>query len=216
VDTESLIASLAGRAERVRPLPPPARRWAVWLPAVLALTGAGLWVLGIRPDLGSASATPMFVAPGTLALGTALTAGAVALVLAVPGGDASGRGRLVPLALLGGWGLWLLAMAWREPATFASGIAWPWTACFGKVFAVGALPAALTYVMVRRAAPLDGGWAGGTAALAGWAMGAVGVQFACPNDQAAHLLLTHFAAVPVFALGAALAGRRWLRPLTAG
>ena len=216
MDTESLIASLAGRAAPVRPLWPPARRFGLWAGLTAGLAVAGVWLLGARPDLGARLGAPAFVAAAGAPAATALAAGFVALMLAVPGAGEGWR-RWTPVALGLGWAALVIVPLAREPFVLALAVGGPWSACVLKVVAIGALPAIASCVLVRRGAPLRPRWAAGFAALAGMAAGAAAVPFACPNDLAAHVVLTHFLPVPLFALVSAAAGRRWLtwRPASA-
>ena len=60
--------------------------------------------------------------------------------------------------------------------------------------------------MLRGSAPLQARWTGGLAGLASLSLGALGTQFVCTNDAAAHHLLWHFTPVVLFALASAAVG----------
>jgi hypothetical protein len=210
VDTEKLIAALAADARPVQPLSPPATRLVRWLLVAVPFVATGSLAFGLRDDLGAAVVDPRFAVTGVLALATALAAGAAALVLAVPGAERTPAGRWLPVALLAGWSVAMLALLANQQFVMAGSLAWPWSICIAKVVALAAPPAYALFRMVRRAAPLEPGWAAGLSAVAALAFGALGVQFVCPNWHAGHLLLTHYAPVVVLGALAALTGRRWL------
>jgi len=210
VNTDELIAALAANVTPVRPLASPVRRVGRWMLMALPLVSVGTLAFGLRDDLAVAVVDPRFAAMGAVAAVTGLGAAAAALILAVPGADRSPLARWLPVALLAGWGaemLWLLA---QDGFVMTGALAWPWSICIAKVAILAAPPAYALFVMVRRAAPLRLSWAAGLAGLAGLSVGALGVQFVCPNWHAGHMLLTHYAPVVVMGAITALVGWRWL------
>jgi hypothetical protein len=66
------------------------------------------------------------------------------------------------------------------------------------VIIVGAIPAGLLLVMVRRSLPLRQGWTAAMTAAAAVSIGALVTQLACPLDDPGHAFLGHF--LPVMAL----------------
>jgi hypothetical protein len=83
----------------------------------------------------------------------------------------------------------------------------PHPSCVLLVVATALLPGATLVRMLRDAAPLQARWTGGFAGLASLAVGALGAQFVCTSDAAAHQLLWHFAPVVLLAPGGIAAAR---------
>lgn len=82
--------------------------------------------------------------------------------------------------------------------------------CIRDIVVLGLLPGALLFFMIKKAAPLGLGKVGAFAALSVAALGAVGTQFICTNDDPLHALIWHY--VPVLLLGwlGVVIGRRLL------
>lgn len=62
------------------------------------------------------------------------------------------------------------------------------------------IPFAAGIFMATRAAPVWYGWAGYALALSVGSFAALGMRFACPNEQLAHLLVWHYLPVLTFAI----------------
>lgn len=62
------------------------------------------------------------------------------------------------------------------------------------------IPFAAGIFMATRAAPVWYGWAGYALALSVGSFSALGMRFACPNEQPAHLLVWHYLPVLAFAI----------------
>jgi hypothetical protein len=210
MSTENLIARLASSAEPVRPLPSPAIRLCTWSAVALAAGAAGIAAVGVRADIDVAIRQPAFMTTAVVALATAALAAAASLVLAVPGAERSAalRGSTLLLALL--WLTVLLVAAVRAGYGFAADLL-HWPICFMRVVAIGLIPAAVLFVMLRRAAPLRLSWTAMLAAAAAMAVGAAAIKFSCPIDDSGHALLGHLG--PVLAIGSlgAVMGRRLLK-----
>jgi hypothetical protein len=197
--TEQLIVALVADGAAVTPLPPVRARVWRWLGASTALTAAGTWLIGVRPDLASAGRDAAFVGDAALTTATAGLAAAGAFALSIPAGERFRDQRFWPIAAAA---VLVTEMAWRfgtHGGTWQALAAEPWhLACALRMFALAALPAGAAFVMIRRAAPLEPRWAAGLASLAALALGAVGTQLACPLGSTAHMLVSH--AVPLAAL----------------
>ncbi len=207
--TEHLIVALVADGAKVQPLPRVQVRLARWLGASAAITAAGTWMIGVRPDLSTAIRDAGFAGDAALTTATAGLAAAAAFTLSIPGHERSRSQRAWPLVTAGAW---MAALAWRFAAaggTWPELAAEPWhLACGLRMLVLGAIPAALAFVMIRRAAPLEPRWTAALASLAALALGAVGAQLDCPLGSAAHLLVAHV--VPLVALtmsGIAMSGR---------
>ncbi len=213
--TEDLIADLVSQVEPVRPLPPPAVRLFQWSLVAIVCAAAGILLFGARPDLGSALGQPAYLATAMLALGTAILSAASAFVLAIPAAERSPVARVTAAMLVGLWMTTLVVAILREGQGFRYGS--HEAACFSRAIAIGLAPAGVLFMMLRRALPLRLAWAGGLAAVAAIATGALAVQIICPIDDFAHALLAHFGPVVVFAvIGASAAGPLLRHQTTSG
>lgn len=208
--TEDLIQQLAVEATPVRPLRPVAVRAVGWL----ALAGLSLAVvmtlMGVRRELGDTADRVGFTLEAALLLLTALSAVVGALLVSVPGAGMTRRVRWIPVGL----GVACVVLAAGELAYAAmSGaptgrLTFAWH-CIYKTTSVAVVPGIALFVMLRRAAPLQPGWAGMLAVLATAAVGVLGANIICPTNRPLHMLLWHVAPLMLFAgLGAALG--RWL------
>ena len=209
--TEDLIADLAGRVTPVRPLPPPSVRTLRWLGLAIACGAAGVMLFGARPDVLIRLTQRDYIWLATLAVMTSMVGVTASLVLAVPGAERSPLLRMVTLVLLGSWAV---TMAWAV-ATTGRGLPIStdphWPICFLRVFLVGAVPAFVLGVMVRRGLALYEGWTAAMTTAAAASVGALAVQLVCPLDDPGHGFLGHF--FPVIAMIAmGLAAKRVLAP----
>jgi hypothetical protein len=206
--TDELISRLSKDAPPVRRLPRPELRLAAWLAGTLAAVAAGALAGGCRADLASALGSAAFRARALAGLAVAALAALGALSSAVPGRERSAAARLLPAAALAGWVLLLCADALRAREVHAGLFQWH---CVGHIAALAAAPAALLYLMLRRAAPVRPALSGGLAVLAAASAANLGTQFICANDSAAHALVSHLLPVVAAALLGAAAARRALR-----
>ena len=206
-DLPVTIARLVRSAGPVTPLAAPPVRLARW---VAASTGLGLLsvaVLGVRADAAARMTDAWFVARAGVTLAIACAAALVAFRLAVPGDAPARRVLALPLAACLLWAAMLAGAVVAAPSPVALlRLVTPHPSCILFIAATALLPAVAMVRMLRRAAPLEGPWTGGFAALASVAAGALGAQFVCANDAAAHHLLWHFAPVILFALAGLAAG----------
>lgn len=213
---DDVISQVVRDLKPVAPLSLPGVR--AWSWGLVALTGGALVVvmmMGVRADLARVATTLTFQAHAVLMLLATVMAAVAALVLAVPGERLSSWRLWAPLAAVVAWGVWLiidLDLATARSAE-ASMIDSGW-GCIVKALIVEALPGAVLWMMIGRAAALDVRRTLMFAGLATAGIGALGVQFACPKTATMHLLVWH--AGPVLALTAiaALAGAPILRSWT--
>lgn len=211
-DLPLTIARLVRDAAPVTPLAAPAARLARWTIASTCLVVASVIVLGVRIDAAVQVGDGWFVARGAATLSVALAAAGVAFFMSVPGGEPSRLVRALPLAAGLFWAALLLGTiaAAASPLDLVRRVA-PHPACVLFITATALLPGVLLVRMLRRAAPLQARWTAGFAGLASLAAGALGTQFVCANDAAAHHLLWHFTPVVLLALASVAPGSFWLR-----
>jgi hypothetical protein len=178
----------------------------------MAVTVAALPIPAFREDLLSRLAGPRFLGETLLWLATAAATFSLVYRLSIPGlwrrRDAL-RG-LVPAALLA-----LLVLVRPEPkgagADWAREMDWYRGFCGPVIFWVGLGQAALMAWVVRKAAPTRLALAGFWIAFGSGAFGSFLMQFVCPKENFAHVVLWHVAPVFVLAAAGAVLGRRLLK-----
>jgi hypothetical protein len=211
VTTEDLIVQLAGSAGPIQPLAPPMRRLWRWTAGAVATTVAGVALIGVRADTGAMSREIGFLVLAALTMTTALVSAGAALVLSVPGAERSAAQRWAPIVAGGAWAGLLTWSVLSGGSGVPRIVAFPFhIGCVIQIIALSLIPTWGLFSMLRRAAPLRLSWSAGLASLAALALAAVGVQFICPINDPAHLLVGHFVPVAALALAGALIGSRAL------
>jgi hypothetical protein len=169
--------------------------------------GLSVVVLGVRDDVAAQMVNGWFVARASATLAIAVAAAIVALFMSVPGLEPSLRVQALPLSACLVWAAMLVAAigAGGSPLDLLLH-ATPHPSCAFLVAATALPPGILLVCMLRHAAPLQARSTGGLAALASLALGALGTQFVCTNDAAAHHLLWHLTPVVLLALASSSAG----------
>lgn len=211
-DLAATIAGLVRNLHPVAPLEPPALRLLRWAATTTGLGLVSVILLGVRPDAAERVQAGWFLLRAAATLGMAMAGAGIAFVTSVPG-----RGRsLVARALPAATGLvWagLLAQTITgigSPIALLSG-ATVHPVCVLLVTTIALPPGVVLARMLRHGAPLQAGWTAACAGLASAGVGALGAQFVCANDAAAHHLVWHVTPVAVLTAAAAVAGP-WLLP----
>ena len=212
-DLPLTIARLVRSATPVTPLERPSVRLARWAVASTALVLVSVAVLGVRPDVAAQTMNGWFGARATATLAIGMAAAIVAFLMSVPGVEPSRPVRALPLAACLVWAAMLVVTiaATRSPVEqLMQGI--PHPSCVLLIVAIATAPGFMLVRMLRQAAPLQTASTGALAGLASLAVGALGAQFVCTSDAAAHQLLWHFTPVVVLApagiaVGTSLLGR---------
>ncbi|HMP00670.1 MAG TPA: DUF1109 domain-containing protein [Kiritimatiellia bacterium] len=202
--TDDLIRQLAEDARPVKRLPPPGRRFALWLALSVAYALMCLLWIGWRADLSQVAATPGFLWQTALLVALTLSSGWLAFAFSVPGREGSPwRKRSVVLVALA-WLASLVTLVAVTPGhSPGEGLA-----CSLQITLVGAIPAILLVLMIRRAAPLQWLWSGILVGLAMIGLGATALQFACCSGDPMHLLVWHLLPGVLFVvIAVALASR---------
>ena len=191
--TEDLIAKLAADAVAVERLERPMLLLARWLLVATTAVAAGVALFGARPDVAASFSRTGYVALWLATLATGAIAGASAWLSAIPGAGPGSKSIAALCLAAGTWAALLVARL------IAGGSMWaqianepPHFGCVAQLVAMAAVPAALLYRRLRRAAPLAPSRTGALAALAALALAAAGSQIVCPLDSAAHHLPVHF------------------------
>ena len=206
-DLPLTIARLVRSATPVTPLEPPSVRLARWAISSTALVLLSVVILGVRSDVAAQMMNGWFIARATATLAIGVTAAIVAFFMSVPGVEPSRPARAVPLTACLAWAVMLVGTiaATRSPLDVLLQVT-PHPSCVLLVVATALLPGATLVRMLRDAAPLQARWTGGFAGLASLALGALGTQFVCTNDAAAHHLLWHLTPVVLLTLTSAAVG----------
>ena len=193
------IARLVRSAVPVVALERPSVRFARWMIAAMGLAVASVVILGVRADAGLQMMNGWFLARTTATLMIVCAAAILAFSISVPGAEISYLLRSLPLAASLTWALMLVG---TFAATASSGDllaqVTPHPSCVLIIAAIALSPEIVLLRMLRRAAPLQAAQTAGYAGLASLTIGALGAQFVCANDAAAHHLLWHY--VPVVLL----------------
>jgi hypothetical protein len=213
VKTDDLIVQLARGVTPVTPLPPPSVRLARWVAGMFVVGAAGVSLLGPRPDLPDALREPVYAIRLVITLASALLAASAAFALTIPGAERSRAQRVLPLAAVSGWALFLAVLVITGGDAVARVLAFPvnWP-CGYKILGFSLVSGGALFVGLRRGAPLEPTWTACLAALAATAFAAVATQLVCPVDDPAHQLVGHVLPVVVLmTIGAAL-GSGVLRP----
>lgn len=204
--TETLIHELAKQGQPVKRVGPPIARFFRWAAVAVLCVAVGVAVFGFRADLEYTSRSPMFLLQAALTLALGALSGLSAFILSVPD-KAKPWLNIVPGTTLLLW-LVVLVRALLSGENVQAGLG---VACVRDILALGLPPGVLLYLMLKKAAPLNVGRVGVLAALGVAALGALGTQFICRNDDPLHILVWHY--VPVLVLGGIgiLLGRLLLR-----
>jgi hypothetical protein len=206
MQTDQLVRALVASARPVRRLPDTARRCALWMGAALSLVAASVALLGVRSDLGERAHEAPFLLENAALVAVFVLGARSAFRLSVPALDRPRATLMAPLVPCAGWLVLVLLRGATGAALFASSatLGFP---CVERVLALGVLPLAVAWVMLRAAAPLEYRWTGFCAALSAFALGALGMQMLCATDLPMHVLGWHCLPVLLLALVGAGLGR---------
>jgi hypothetical protein len=202
--SDDLIRALASDLRPAPPMARPEKRAERWSTFVVIFVGAGSAALGLRTDLARRLHETLLVTQSLLVILLALIAGAWAFRSSVPGAEGHVLLRVLPFLALFAW---LLSLLLGDAST-ARGASWAGVICVRNMVLLATAPAIGLVLMLRRAAPLDGGWTGLLSFLSSAAFGLAGTQLVCGKDDPIHGVLWHFAPVVMAAVVGMLLGRR--------
>jgi hypothetical protein len=204
VETGRLIEALAETAGPVRRLPRPWRRAVAWLLIALPYVALVVIVVSPRSDLFIKLLQPRFAIEQAAALATGIAAAVTAFATVIPGCDR--KVLLFPIlpaiVWLGSLGegciqQWLHSGLLLQPDWF----------CFPAILLVGAIPAIVITVMLRRGAPLAPHLTAMLGGLAAAGLGNFGLRFFHPQDASLMVLVWQVGSVLVLTAFAGSAGR---------
>jgi hypothetical protein len=203
--SDDLIRQLVLDLQPVKRLTSPARRAAQFALPIAALTVASTGLAGVRAELLLKLREPAYLAE-TAIVSTLFTLATVAAFSSgVPGVRL--RSALWLLGLVAS--TWLIFVATRYfavPAPFSlpSGIA-----CVLRTLLLGVSPASALFIVLRRAAPLEGGTSGALVMISAGALAMLGTRALCGKEDGAHVLLWHVLPLGLLALLGYVLGRAW-------
>jgi hypothetical protein len=154
IDTEKLIERLAAAVEPVRPLARPWIRTAAWLLVAIPYVALAVFVVSPRGDLISKALEWRYLVEQLAALATGIAAATAAFATVIPGYDR--RFLFLPALPLA---IWLGSLGdgcvedWIHFGPAGLSLRPEWF-CFPSIVLVGAIPAIVMVVMLRRGAPL--------------------------------------------------------------
>jgi len=192
--TDFLIEKLSQANRPIDQLSPPFVRFARWLIVAFLCVGVGVSLFGVRTDIEEVVLQFGFTFQVFCSLGLALLSALSAFILSVPDREKNWVS-ILPLATLV---LWLLSISqsFYVVEFVKGGIG---LSCVRDIFVLSLVPAVFLFMMLRRAAPLQKDRVGIFAGLSVAALGAVGTQFICHNDDPLHVIMWHY--FPVVAIG---------------
>lgn len=211
VDSDVTIQRLVEDLQPVARLSSPFRRSVVWFLLATPYVGVLVLLFSLRPDLAAKFADVRYVIELGAILATSLLAAWAAFSLTIPGYDPLRVGMaLAPLAvwigvLFEGCLEDLIRFGWSGLRFEADWI------CFPMIALVGAWPAVLMVIMLRRGAPLAPYGTIAMGALASAGLGDVALRLFHAQDVSITVLVWQFGSAMTLAWLAAKAGPRILK-----
>lgn len=194
---EQLVDSLVQDASPVKPAPHPLMLSLGWVAGAALYLALSLWISGLRPDLVQKLQEPWFVAElAALAL-LFVTTSLSAAVLAFPDLHQMRRAALapaVPFALL----IAAILFAWHADAPPAPLPVHSFE-CTLSITLFSLLPAAWTFLSIRKFASTHYRWAGSIALLSAFSVGALWLRLHELNDSIIHVVEWHY--LPMLGIG---------------
>jgi len=210
-ETRDLIARLSSNLPAVRSLAPVHRRALTWLLLAAPSVASFVFLFSPRRDLAAKLGDWRFLVEQGATLATAILAAICAFAMTVPGRDR--RMALLPLVPLAIWIGVLGDGCVRDVLSgVPSGLGFraDWV-CLPIIAAVGAWPAVLMLVMLRRGAPLTPHRTVAMGALAAAGLGNFGLRLFHQQDVSLTILVWQVGSTLALASLASWAGPRLLR-----
>jgi hypothetical protein len=206
-ETNCLIRRLAERSGPVRRLRAPWIRTIFWLGIAVPYVALVVFVMSPRSDLIAKMSDPPFLIEQIAALATGIAAAVAGFATIVPG--FSRKFLLLPAITLA---IWLGSLGqgcvqdWIRLGPDGLPLRPDWF-CFPSIVLVGAVPAVVMAVMVRRGAPLTPHLTAALGGLAAAGLGNFGLRFFHPQDASLMVLVWQFGTVFILSALAGWAGR---------
>lgn len=195
MDTESLIRRLAENSQPVRRLWSPWLRSAAWLFLALAYVAVIVVMMGPRTDIGSKLADCQYAIEQIAALVTSVSAALAAFRSSIPAFDR--RIVLLPVVSMAVWfgtlGVGCI-LSWLQFGSASLSLQPDWI-CLPAIILVGAGPAVVMVIMLRRGAPLSPHLTIGLGGLAAAGLGNFGLRLFHPQDASIMVLVWQMGSV---------------------
>jgi hypothetical protein len=192
--TDFLIEKLSQSNRPVQRLSSPSVSFAKWVVVSFFCVGIGASLFGIRTDLEEVVFQYGFTSQVFCSLGLALLSALSAFILSVPDKEKTWVS-VLPIATLVLWFI-SISQSFYVVDFVNGGIG---LSCIRDIVVLSFIPTVVLFLMLRRAAPLQKGRVGVFAGLSVAALGAVGTQFICHNDDPLHVIMWHY--IPVLGIG---------------
>ena len=194
---DELVESLARDAAPVKQAPHPLMLSLGWVAAAAVYLVVSLWISGLRPDLMQKLDEPWFVAEmvslALIFIATSLSAA----VLAFPDLHQMRKVALAPAGLFALF-VAILFFAWRADIPPAP-LPMHSFECTASITLFSLLPAAWTFLAMRRYASTHYRWAGSVALLSAFSVGALWLLLHELNDSIIHVIQWHY--LPMLGIG---------------
>jgi hypothetical protein len=212
MNDDELVRSLTADLAPVRRLPNAGARTRMWASVTVACVALGTIALGVRADFVHKLTDLPFLAENALLFAVFATAAWNAFQLSVPGASRSALARSAPALAFLAWLALVVARRFIIGGDDLPARAWPGgLPCVWRLFVLSIIPAAIGFVMLRRAAPHKRGTIGSFALLSAGALAMLGTQVVCAKDDPAHVFAWHIVPLALVAVLGVTAGRALLR-----
>jgi hypothetical protein len=209
--TDDLVVALSRAAEPVNP-GTASRRLVAWSGlGIVAAVPPMLLLLGLNPDLGEDSRTPMFWVKALFVVVIAVVAWRLVRRLAQPGADPRGAARALPLPFIAMAVLAVIVLVAAAPGErLALVLGSSWNSCPVNIAILSAPAFVLMMVVVRSLAPTRLRLAGAATGLLAGALGTLAYLLHCPELEAPFLAIWYVLGMLIPAALGALFGPRVL------
>lgn len=207
--TDDLISKLSSEHKEVQVLSGFWNRYLKWVIVSLLCVLTGVSLVGVREDWMSIFKNPLLFSQSILILIGALFSSALAVLLSVP---STQNNKILPYMMPVPFLLWAVVLFFEmnSQPSFHPGVG---MGCAGDVFAFGVIPGIFLFVIVRQGATLRRRRSSFFAFTAAAALGALGTQFSCHQNDAAHLFVWHFLPILVIGVLGMLLARKLIKKL---
>ena len=197
---EALIETLVRDGASIRLKDHPYALSLKWLGSATIYLALSLMIAGLRPDLMLKLGSPLFIAEIALLVSIIATTCLSAALLGYPDMYQRRPVTYAP-ALMFALFMWVILQAWRTDFP-PSPLPVHNVECLGFIILVTLLPAAWIFYSMRGLASTHPYFAGGTALLAAFSLGALSLRLSEQTDSVMHVMQWHY--LPM--IGAAVAG----------
>lgn len=208
-DLDELISRLAQDKTAVQRAPHPFLLGGEWLAAALAYLAVALLISGMRHDLWPELHRPWFAAEIAALAGIMIATTLGAALLSYPDLHQKRAIAYAPAAAFALFALVLL-FAWRADSPPAPLPVHSFE-CTISITLLSLLPAAWTFYLMRRYASTHSRWAGATAFLFAFSVGALWLRLYEQNDSVMHVIRWHYLPMAAAGIAGMWLGKRVLK-----